>query len=137
MINLPWKYSGYTSKIRDFTQRSLKLLWKQKNVTNFDQHPKYDLTNPSNYVASETPFNKHHFLFECKTFQLLQITLKTMCTNFLSFHYHNSPKISLELLLGKGDTSLEADLEIRYPLCEFLSLPDIQDINPIIKPILA
>ena len=131
MINLSWKYSGSTSKIRDFIQKSLKISENKKMSQIFNQHPKYDFTKPSNCVASETPFNEHHLLFECK------ITLKTMCTNFLSFHYHNSLKISLELLSGAGNTFLETDLEIRYLLCEFFSLPDIQSINPIMKLILA
>ena len=88
---------------------------------------KYDLGTPSNCLTCETPFSEHHHLFEYKNLQLLQNNLKTMITNTLSFHYHNSPRISLELLLGEGDTSLEAALEIRYLLCEFLGLPDIQD----------
>ena len=35
-----------------------------------------------------------------------------MATNTLSFRNHNSPTISLELVLGEGDSSLEAALEI-------------------------
>ena len=92
----------------------------------------YHLAAPSNRLICETPFNKHHLLFECKNLQLLQNNLKTMMTNTLSFHYHNSPRISFELLLGERNTSFEAALEIRYLLCEFLSLPDIQDIYRIL-----
>ena len=58
-----------------------------------------------------------------------------MITDTLSFHCHNSPGISFEVLLCEGDTSLEVALKIRYLLCEFFSLPDIQDrilINPIL-----
>ena len=77
---------------------------------------KYDLAIPSNCLTCETPFNEHYLLFECKNLMLLQNNLKTMITNTLSFHYHNSPRISLELLLGEGDTSLEAALEIGYVL---------------------
>ena len=90
---------------------------------------KYDLATPSNCLTSETPFNEHHLLFKGKNLQLLQNNLKIMIINTLSFHYYNSPRIMLELLLGEGDNSLEAALEIRHLLCEFLSLPDIQDIE--------
>ena len=101
---------------------------------------KYDLATPSNCLTCETPFNEHHLLFECKILQLLQNNLKTMITYSLSFHYHHSQRISLEFPLGNSlfcsfterDTSLEAALEIRYLLCEFLSLPDIQDIYRIL-----
>ena len=89
---------------------------------------KYDLATPSNCLTCETPFNENHLLFECKNLQLLQNNLKTMITITLSFHCHNSPRISLEHLLGEWDTSLEVALEIRYLLCEFLTLPYIQDI---------
>ena len=65
---------------------------------------KYDLATPSNYVTCEMPLNEHHLLFECKNHQLLQTNLKAMITNNLSFQ------------LG----TLEAALEIRYILYEFL-----------------
>ena len=79
------------------------------------------------------PFNEHHLLFECKNFQLFQTTLKTMTTDTLSFHYCNCP-----IIKGEGDTSLAAALEIRYLLCEFLSLPDIHTRHRIlINPIMA
>ena len=90
---------------------------------------KYDQATPSNCVTCETPFNEDHLLLECENFQLLQTSLKAMITNILYFHYHNSQRISLELLLGEGDTCLKAALEIRYLLFEFLSLLDIQDIE--------
>ena len=54
---------------------------------------------------------------------------KIMITKTLSFDYHNSPRISLEVLLGEEDTSLEAAFEKSYVLCDFLILPDIQDIE--------
>ena len=52
-----------------------------------------------------------------------------MITNTLSFDYHNSSRISLEVLLGEENTSLEAAFEKGYVLCNFLILPDIQDIK--------
>ena len=52
-----------------------------------------------------------------------------MITNNLSFHYYNFPGTSLELILGEEDTSLEAAFEKSYVLCDFLILPDIQDID--------
>ena len=67
---------------------------------------KYDLATPSNCVTCETPFSEHHLLFECENLHLLQTNLKAMITNILPFHYHNYQRISLELLLGEGDTCL-------------------------------
>ena len=94
---------------------------------------KYDPVTPSQCVTCEMPFNEHHLLFECKNFQLFQTTLKTMTTDTLSFHYCNCP-----IIKGEGDTSLAAALEIRYLLCEFLSLPDIHTRHRIlINPIMA
>ena len=61
---------------------------------------KYDLATPSNCVACEMPFIEHHLLIKYKN-----------------------------LLLGEGDTPMEAALKVRYILCEFLSLSDIQDMN--------
>ena len=90
---------------------------------------KYYLGTPSHCVTCETPINEHHLLFECKKLQLLQTNLKAIISNTLSFHYHNSPSIGLEPLLGEGDTCLEAALEITCFLCEFLNLPNIQDIE--------
>ena len=78
---------------------------------------KYDLATPSNFVTCETPFNEHHLLFECKNLHLLLTNSKAMITNTLSFHYQNCPRISLELLLGEGDTCLEAALEILTAYC--------------------
>ena len=69
---------------------------------------KYDPATPSNCVTCELHFNENHLLFECKSLELFQTNLKTMITNTLSFHCHNFPRISVELLLGEGDTSLEA-----------------------------
>ena len=81
---------------------------------------------PFQTVTCETSFNGDHLLFECKNLQLLQNNLRAMITKTLSFHYHNSQRINLELLLGEGDTFFEVALEIRYLLCEFPSLSDIQ-----------
>ena len=81
---------------------------------------------PFQTVTCETSFNGDHLLFEYKNLQLLQNNLRTMITKTLSFHYHNSQRINLELLLGEGDTFFEVALEIRYLLCEFPSLSDIQ-----------
>ena len=137
------KYQSIVPKIDQFTLKRRRFLLKHtsskmirkifrlKSSHNLlpAHKSKYDLATPSNCLTYQTPFNEHHPLFECKNLQLLQNNLKTMITNTLSFHYHNSPRISLELLLGEEDTSLEAALEIRYLLCEFLSLRDIQDIE--------
>ena len=54
---------------------------------------------------------------------------KIMITTNLSFHYYNFPGTSLELILGEEDTSLETAFEKSYVLCDFLILPDIQDIE--------
>ena len=54
---------------------------------------KYDLATPSNCVACEMPFIEHHLLIKYKN-----------------------------LLLGEGDTPMEAALKVRYILCEFLNL---------------
>ena len=144
------KYQSVVPKIDRFTLKRRRFLLKhtsskiirkifrlKKSSHNLlpAHKSKYDLATPSNCLTFQTPFNEHHLLFECKNLQLLQNNLKTMITNTLSFHYHNSPRINLELFLGEGDTSSEAALEIRYLLCEFLNLPDIQDrilINPIL-----
>ena len=137
------KYQSIVPKIDQFTLKQRRFLIKHtssklirkifrlKNGHNLlpAHKSKYDLATPSNCLTCETPFNEHHLLFECKNLQLLQTNLKTIITNTPFFHYHNSPRISLELLLGERDTSLEAALEIRYLLYEFLSLPDIQNIE--------
>ena len=137
------KYQSIVPKIDQFTVKQRRFLLKHtsskmireifrlKSSHNLSpaHKSKYDLATPSNCLTYETGFNEHHLLFECKNLWLLQNNLKTMITNTLSFHYHNSPRINLELLLSEVDTSLEAALEIRYLLCEFLSLPDIQDIE--------
>ena len=137
------KYQTIVPKIDQFTLKQRRFLLKhtsskliRKKFRLKSGHnlllahkSKYDLASPSNCVTCETPFNEHHLLFECKSLQLLQSNLKAMIPNTLSFHYHNSIRISLELLLVEGDTCFEATLEIKYLLCEFLSLPDIQDIE--------
>ena len=75
---------------------------------------KYTLATLSNCATCETPFNEHHLLVRCESLELFQTNLKTMITNTLYFHYQNFLRITLELLLGEGGTSLEVALEIRY-----------------------
>ena len=106
------KYQSIVPKIDQFTikrrrfllkhtsSKMIRKIFRLKSSHNLlpAHKSKYDLATPSNCLTCETPFNEHHLLFECKNLQLLQNNLKTMISNTLSFHYHNSPRIILELL---------------------------------------
>ena len=64
------------------------------------------MVTTSNHVRCEPLFNEHHLLVAGKNLELIQTNLKRMIINALSFHYHNSTRMNLKLLLGEGDTSL-------------------------------
>ena len=111
------KYQSIVQKTNQFTLKQRRFLLKYKSskvirkvFTLKSGHillpahkPKYDLATPSNCVTCGTSFNEHHLLVECKNLELFHTNLKTMITNTPYFHYQNSPKVSMKLLLGEGD----------------------------------
>ena len=62
---------------------------------------KYDVATPSNCITCEIPFNECYLLVEWKNLELFQTNLTTVIANTLSFHYHNSPRVSLKLRWGE------------------------------------